>query len=335
MAVLGHSAYLEDAIASIERQTYPAWRLHLSQDGAHEPSIEQLVARRADSRITYSATGQRIGAPANKWRLIRSGTAPYVALLDHDDLWRVEFLQRRVEFLDEHPECAFVFSPQLVIDRAGRTVRRASPQLADGVYTTEEIVPVLLRADGIAGASIVVRRSAYEAVHEPFRNALPRTYDYEMWVRLALSGAVGYLCAWDAGWRLHGSNASVGDSHGYHWEYERLVTLLEVDIAQARPDLLPTRREMRRKLAQLLLMSAVDAAAAGDRMVASGYLARAVLADPRGGWAPATYAAALPVVFGAAGASLVSRARRLRHRERVSGARATRTPPTSGIRWRA
>jgi hypothetical protein len=310
-----HSPYLEQAIASVERQTLTSWRLHISQDGPPEASVEDLVAARGDPRIVYSATGRALGAAENKSLLIRSGDAPFVALLDHDDVWRPDFLCRRVEFLKADPTCAFVFSPLTVIDAEGNVVARGPRLLADGVYSSSDLVPLLLGSSGIPGGSVVARRSAYEDVGGEFCDFLPRTYDYEMWIRLALRFPVGYLGLWDVCWRRHGANAS-GRLSGCDEEYERLVSHLSRMVGRQRPDLLSGDDIWRRKQSDLLLMTSLEALTRGERRTAWQYLSQAIRRDLRGAFRGPTLAVALTVGLGRPGAGIVAGARRIKHPRR-------------------
>jgi glycosyltransferase involved in cell wall biosynthesis len=307
-----HSAYLEQAIESVERQTLTSWRLHISQDGPPEPSVQDLIAARGDPRIAYSSTGRALGSAKNKSRLIRTGDAPFVALLDHDDVWGPDFLRRRVEFLEADQTCAFVFSPLTVIDADGSIIGKGPRLLDDGVYSSSELVPFLLTTSGIPGGSVVARRAAYEDVGGEFCDFLPRTYDYEMWIRLALRFAGGYLGLWDVCWRRHGANASAR-LNGCDKEYERLVSHVSRLVRQQRPDLPSGDEIWRRKLSALLLMSSLEALTLGERRTALQYLAQAIRRDVRGALRGRTLAAALTVGLGRPGAAIVAGARRIKH----------------------
>lgn len=282
-----------------------SWLLHISQDGPVEPSVQQLVDAARDERISYSPTGHAVGAPRNKTRLLSDGRAPYVTLLDHDDVWEPDFLRRRVEFLEAHPECGFVFSPLTIIDAGGDVVERAPPLLDDGVHASAEIVPALLECSGIPGGSVVVRRSALREVGDGFCDFLPRTYDYEMWIRLALRFPVGYIRSRDVLWRRHSTNASRSDLGSYAAEYTRLVSHLSAMFARAGPEPHPTPAAWRRKLTGLLLMTSMDALSMGDRRTAWRYLARAVRSGRRDALSFRTLAVAARVGLGRPGSALV------------------------------
>jgi glycosyltransferase involved in cell wall biosynthesis len=329
--VWGPAPYLRYAIASVERQTLRSWRLHISQDGRPEASVEKLVTGLSDPRITYSATDRPVGAAHNKTALIRSGEARYLALLDHDDVWEPDFLRRRVEFLEAHAACAFVFSPLTVIDADGDTVERAPALLADGVYDGTAIVSALLESSGIPGGSVVVRRSALREVGDEFCEFLPRTYDYEMWMRLALRFPVGYVNVWDVGWRRHEANASRTDLRGYGEEYERLVSHLSLLFSRERPELRLAPAVWRRKLSALLLMTSLDALATGDRRLAWRYLLRAVRRGRREALTARALAAGMTVGLGPPGAALVAVARSVRRSRPIRHAAAVATDPLESV----
>ena len=160
-----------------------------------------------------------------------------------------------------------------------------------------------------------MRRAACIQAGAEFCAGLPRTYDYEMWVRLALRFPVGYLGVWDAYWRRHGASASFADVRGYDEEYELLASRLCRLLAVERPDLLPRSRFWRRKVSSLLLMKALDAVEAGDRTAARKFLLRILQRDPRS----AVDARVLWVVLGLTGrvgSGIVTNLRRMKHERR-------------------
>src|SRR5205085_77688 len=152
---------------------------------------------------------------------------------------------------------------------------------------------------------------AYRDVGDEFCDFLPRTYDYEMWVRVALRFPVGYIGLWDACWRRHGTNASMRDLRAYGDEYERLVSHLSGMVARERPELPVGAEVWRRKLSGLLLMTSLDALALGQRRTAWQYLTRAIRRDRRSAFSGRTLAVVLKVGLGPVGAALVAGALRI------------------------
>ena len=59
----------------------------------------------------------------------------YIAILNHDDLWRPEWLATAVPVLDSTPEAVLVFCDHDVIDPAGRSLS------AEADHTTQAVGP--------------------------------------------------------------------------------------------------------------------------------------------------------------------------------------------------
>jgi glycosyltransferase involved in cell wall biosynthesis len=305
--------YLAQAVESVLGQTLDSWRLFVSEDGPSGGPVEsRLAAYASDSRVWFEARGERVGAARNKTVLIQMGDAPYVALLDDDNVWEPEFLERRVAFLQSHPDCGFVFSSMASIDSSGQRIGRWPAPLAAGVQMHDEFIRRLLRANVVGASSALVRRAAYEDVGPAFDATLPRTYDYEMWLRLAVRFPAGYLPVCDVAGRIHDTQGSA-DLNGLVDEYSRLVDRLFEIVSDERPDLHPTGRQRDRKLASMMLSGALNALERGDRSVALQCMAHALRARPASLVDGRMIASGVGVVFGSSGRRAAAATRRLAH----------------------
>ena len=141
----GRRGYLHEAIECVRAQTFSDWRLIVSVNDIGEPG-EDLTRFAGDDRIEVRHTGAPLSPYGNKNAILRAATARYVALLDDDDRWDPRFLERRVELLERHPDCGFVFSTHVDIDGDGADVGRGVPFGPPGVYAPEQLMPELLQA---------------------------------------------------------------------------------------------------------------------------------------------------------------------------------------------
>lgn len=295
------------------RQTHGSWRLRISHDGPDGPGVREVLAQYLDdSRISYSARERRLGAAGNKTWLINEGTAPFVALLDHDDVWDPGFLARRVSFLAAHEDCGFAFAAMRIVDERGDELKRWRIRLEPGVQERDAFVHLLLGQNMIGASSALVRRSAYAAVGPHFDERFPRTYDYEMWLRLSLALPVGFLDGFDAAWRAHAEQGT-GDLTGLEDEYRALVDHAWTLIGEQAPGLELRKGTRRRKLASLLLTGVLNAIERDDAAAARRYLARAVRIDPLSVLDPRAPFAACAVALGERGRDAVFRARAFAH----------------------
>ena len=279
----GRRKYIHEAIDSVRAQTFTDWRLIVSVNDVGPG--EDLSAYAGDDRIEVRHTGSALTAYGNKNAVIQASTAPYLAILDDDDIWDPGFLERRVEVLDSNPDCAFVFSTFIEVNAEGAEVGRGlEPFAPPGVYAPETMMPALLahpseRLIFTAMLTALVRRSALQAVGPAFDESLPIIADYELWLRLASRYSAGYLHSWDASYRRHPAQ----DTHRTRLAPEfldvldRVDSMLVGDLAHLRPE----RGETDSHRAQWLLSIALDAAEQGERRAAASTLADVVRLSPR------------------------------------------------------
>ena len=97
MATYNGSRYLPGQLASLQRQSYPHWRLLVHDDGSSDGTVELLRQwQRQDSRIRLLEDGiTGLGPAQNFLHLLSHSTAPFTLCCDQDDIW----LPRKTEKL--------------------------------------------------------------------------------------------------------------------------------------------------------------------------------------------------------------------------------------------
>ena len=278
--------YIVEAIESVLAQTTDAWTLSISEDGGVGSGAVRDAVRPYldDPRVTYRAMPERVGQSANWTSLIRSGSAPYVALLHDDDRWQPEFLARRVAFLEEHPECGLVSACAREIDEHGEPIGMFRYRLREGVLTPDELVPRLVRARAnIIGhpPSILVRRAAYEAVGAVFRDVYWE--DYDMWFRIAVKFPIGHVDVCDSDYRIH-TDSLTGEAKQKRGEIRKAELQLAAEriamVDAERPGLL-TRRDRSELCADLALAIGLDELQTGHVRSSARYVGDAIRRYPR------------------------------------------------------
>jgi glycosyltransferase involved in cell wall biosynthesis len=307
MPARGVAPYIGEAIDSVLAQTLPSWTLLVSENGAPGGKLaEQLTPYLADSRIRYRSIGADVSAATNHTRLITDGRAPYVGILHDDDRWHPHFLERRVAFMEAHPACGFVFSGNYEIDSKSDRIRGSDIVLAEGVYEPKAFVPMLLRRTVIGFPTVVVRRSAYEAVGPAFDEETI-SYDFEMWLRLAIRFPVGYLAVRDADYRIHDSQATM--TIGRRGE-QRLRSLEQANALLATaPGIDVDRRWLRRRKAGAHLTAALDDLQEADRPAARAHIRAGLKTYPAVAFDPRMPAALAGLVLGRRGIQAFARLR--------------------------
>jgi glycosyltransferase involved in cell wall biosynthesis len=252
----GPVPFLAEALDSAFAQTYPRWRLTLVDNSPESGAARGVLGPREDDpRVRYVATGG-LDQAANWTAAFKAGAAPYVAMLHDDDVWDPEFVARRVEGLEAHPDCAFAFSAYREIDEDGGLIALHAPRVPAGVLRPEAFIPVEYVRNAVPVTSVMYRRSAFEAVGGSFR---PGTgyIDYDLWMRLAARYPVLSLHEQDCALRSHGGSVSTAFAesrrNGELWL--QFLDSADATIDRERPDLVPPRVRRRRRSAVLVSMA--------------------------------------------------------------------------------
>ncbi len=105
--------FIREAVESVLTQTYDSWELWLVDDGSTDGStrIAMRYAKKNPGRVFYleHADHENRGVCASRNMAIRSARGEYIALLDVDDVWRSNKLERQVAILQSHPRAEMVF----------------------------------------------------------------------------------------------------------------------------------------------------------------------------------------------------------------------------------
>ncbi|MBW4603748.1 MAG: glycosyltransferase [Calothrix sp. FI2-JRJ7] len=105
--------FFEEAIESIFAQTYDNWELLLADDGSTDEStaIALKYARANPEKVRYveHENHQNRGMSATRNLGIRHAKGEYIALLDADDIWLPQKLEKQVAILEAQPEVAMVY----------------------------------------------------------------------------------------------------------------------------------------------------------------------------------------------------------------------------------
>ena len=116
MTFLNAERFIEEAIDSVLAQTLQDWELILVDDGSSDTSaaIAHTYATQIPARIRvlqHPGGGNR-GIAASRNLGMAASHAPYIALLDADDLYEPRRLELHVDCLDKNPDVGVVFSQE-------------------------------------------------------------------------------------------------------------------------------------------------------------------------------------------------------------------------------
>ena len=179
--------YLRLAIESALAQTRPPDEIIVVDDGSPDHTREVCESFGARVRYILQENDRTLGAGARA-HAMREATGDWIALLDHDDLWRPDKLERQFAALAEHPDAFAVFTRFRSVDGEGRPACEEAP-LSGGTVRHEprDAFHLLLQENHFAPSTALVRRSfvAEHGVTDPREVGCA---DWDLWLSIVRHG---------------------------------------------------------------------------------------------------------------------------------------------------
>jgi peptidoglycan/xylan/chitin deacetylase (PgdA/CDA1 family)/glycosyltransferase involved in cell wall biosynthesis/SAM-dependent methyltransferase len=159
--------FVEEAVLSVVRQTLPPAELLIVDDGSTDGHTQQALARleKGGHRVVRTpnagvSTARNLG--------IRETAAPYLVLLDADDLLDGTYLEKASARLEEHPELAFVSSGMRCFGAADEVWIPPRPDLIESMTR------------GVVHISSMFRRAMWAGIGG-FDEEFPAYEDVDFW----------------------------------------------------------------------------------------------------------------------------------------------------------
>ena len=185
MGIYNCADTLEQAVASIQSQTYTNWELILCEDGSSDNTYEVAQALAAkDTRIALLRNDKNLGLNATLNRCLASATGEYIARMDGDDDCVPERFEKQIGFLKSHHEFQITSCPMILFDEHGEWGKTTLPEYP----TPEEVVT----STAISHAPVMLRKDCMDAVGGYTEDPrMLRVEDVNLWIKLY---AAGYRC---------------------------------------------------------------------------------------------------------------------------------------------
>jgi hypothetical protein len=134
------------AIRSVLDQTFSDFELFVS-DNASTDQTRDVVDSFRDPRLHYLRNDTNIGAHANLSRGLQLGAAPFVSILQDDDLMLPRNLERKVQVLEENPSVGLVHSSfrRMLVDASGKETVKENVNWVQSDVDMIESGPTALR----------------------------------------------------------------------------------------------------------------------------------------------------------------------------------------------
>lgn len=209
----GH--FLRECAESVLTQVGVDVRILILDDASPDNTSEvgsQLA--KEDSRVTFVRHASNKGHIATYNEGMEWASSDYLLLLSADDYLLPGALSRASTLMDRYPEVGFTFGNVVELSEGGerREVRATHKTLAEvneKILQGWEFIRISDVQNIVRTPTALVRTNLQKKVGG-YRPELPHTGDMEMWLRLASHASVGFIGVYQAVYRRHSDNMSLG-----------------------------------------------------------------------------------------------------------------------------
>ena len=198
MPCYNNGAYVAEAIRSVLAQTKPADEIVVVDDGSTDDSARIIATFGQAVRVIRQPNAGRAAAMN---RALAETNCELIAIIDADDLWRPELLERNVAVLIDH-DAVMAYCLGTLCDQTGNLLDRQY-----GIPMTGDVTRCMLTDNHVFGGGPVLRRQValdaggYDGRFWPCD-------DYHLWLRMAARGKIVYQPQPLALYRMHAGQVS-------------------------------------------------------------------------------------------------------------------------------
>ena len=172
------------ALASVYAQTRAPDEVIVVDDGSVDNTEAIVRDGFPNARYLYQPNS---GVSAARNAGIRAAAGEWIALLDSDDEWLPDKLQRQLQLADGRPEHPLIHTDEIWI-RNGVRVNQGQRHRKQGGYIFRHCLPLCV----ISPSAVMIRRELFDSIGM-FDESLPACEDYELWLRICARYPVAYL----------------------------------------------------------------------------------------------------------------------------------------------
>lgn len=176
--------YILDAVNSALGQTYKRTEIIVIDDGSTDRTREKLDLYIKAGKVKYIYQKNR-GLASARNKGINSSSGEYTALLDADDLFKPEKIEKQLRFLTSNPSCDFCFCDVILFEegRLGKLFKY------DYEYHSGHVFKYLIQRNFINPSTLFFNKDNVVSRFGLFKESLRRAEDLEYFLRVSLGGA--------------------------------------------------------------------------------------------------------------------------------------------------
>lgn len=179
-------SYLDRLLKSIAKQTFNEFEVIVVDDNSpNRDSYNELINKYLSifNDFTFLRNEKNEGAPFSRNKGIKEAKYDYIALVDDDDEWLPNKLEKQVEiFENSSDKLGIVYTWAKTVDQKGKVLHKYKNNIEGNPKSD------ILRGCFIPSPSVMVKKE-HILKAGLFDEKLPSCQDWDMWTRMILMGS--------------------------------------------------------------------------------------------------------------------------------------------------
>lgn len=210
--------YLREAIDSVYAQTYHNWEIIFWDNASTDNSAD--IAKSYDKRLRYFKGDEPVKLGKARNLAIAEAGGKYITLLDCDDKWLQEKLEKQVAALESISDIDFVYSNyfRIIMPNADKLILGLKGLQPQG-YVFERFLynyPVNIE-------TVMLRAGAINKLGVKFDDTIELSEEYDFFMQILLRSKALYIDEPLAVYRVHRKMSSLTMMHKYPVELEYIL----------------------------------------------------------------------------------------------------------------
>lgn len=190
IAVYNKQENILSTLQSVLLQSHAAKEIVIVNDGSTDRS-EEIILSIQDPRIKYIRQENK-GAAAARNKAIANCSYPYIALIDADDVWHVDFLRHISDAIEKFP-MEKVFSTGLKVEAKNNKVYKAEYSISTmKKIEKHNYFEASRKASIIHSSAIVLHKDVFKTIGF-FDTAILSGQDTDLWIRIGLKFPIVFI----------------------------------------------------------------------------------------------------------------------------------------------
>jgi len=208
--------HIKRTLESILYQSFDEFEILVINDGSTDESLKEVESIDSDKIKTISQKNQGVSVARNNG--IKSAKYPYIAFLDADDTWEVDFLKEISLLINDYPTAGMYCSAYNIIYKDTKKLCKSFSRLESNFRGyLDDYFKYAIDQPIVTASSVVIPKNVFDNIGN-FKSKYARGEDLDMWTRIALNYKVAY------------TNLSLAN---YHKDSDNMATLKKFPLERS------------------------------------------------------------------------------------------------------